>query len=377
MEAVMTEDRAHLPALKHSHPSFAGVIGVAREDITPPPGIYARNWGAATHDTAEGVHRPLSATVLTLQSHREEAPLVLAALDLGWWRGREDEWALRGALIEEFALDASRVMICLSHTHAGPSICRADSDRPGGALVPAYLQHVQDALLRAVRAALAGSRPATIAWHEGKCALAANRDLRDPQSSRIICGWSPDKAADDTLLVGRVTDDSGQPLATLVNYACHPTTLAWQNRQISPDYIGAMREVVEAQSGAPCLFLQGASGELAPREQYVGDASVADAHGRELGHAALVFWPRCCRHEPRWNTRTSWNRVLRWPSGAALPRSRRNAARAVRRCGAGAEGVADIRRDRGRAHYGFSAPIPTAPTPSGCAQAADTPRAGR
>src|SRR5262249_49439974 len=72
-----------------------------------------------------------------------------------------------------------------------------------------------------------------------------------------------------------------------VNYACHPTTLAWDNTQISPDYVGAMREVVEQATGAPCLFLQGASGELGPREGYVGDPAVADRNGRQLGFAAL------------------------------------------------------------------------------------------
>jgi hypothetical protein len=66
------------------------------------------------------------------------------------------------------------------------------------------------------------------------------------------------------------------------------TTLAWGNRLISPDFVGATREVVESRcGGAPCLFLQGASGELAPAEQYVGDVNVADKHGRQLGYAAL------------------------------------------------------------------------------------------
>ena len=37
-------------------------FGVARRDVTPPVGIYSRSWGAATHDVAEGVHRPLTAT---------------------------------------------------------------------------------------------------------------------------------------------------------------------------------------------------------------------------------------------------------------------------------------------------------------------------
>ena len=39
-------------------------FGIARCDVTPPVGIYHRMWGAATHDRATGVHRPLSATAV-------------------------------------------------------------------------------------------------------------------------------------------------------------------------------------------------------------------------------------------------------------------------------------------------------------------------
>jgi hypothetical protein len=49
-----------------------------------------------------------------------------------------------------------------------------------------------------------------------------------------------------------------------------------------------MREVVEQATGAPCAFLQGASGDLGPREGYVGDTAVADRNGRQLGYAALA-----------------------------------------------------------------------------------------
>ena len=55
----------------------------------------------------------------------------------------------------------------------------------------------------------------------------------------------------------------------MVNYACHPTTLAWENTLISPDFPGAMREVVERATAAPCVFLQGASGDLGRlRDEY-------------------------------------------------------------------------------------------------------------
>jgi hypothetical protein len=276
-----------MTTLQHSQPSFSGIIGVATGDITPPVGIYSRNWGAAAHDVADDVHRPFTATALTLQAQRDDLPLVLVALDLGWWRTPEDEWVVRGALLEALGSDASRVMINLSHTHGGPSLCRDDADKPGGQYIKAYLEQVRDTVIRLAREALATARPATLDWHYGQCALAQNRDLPDPQADRLVCGWNPDVPADDTLLVGRVTDENNTCLASIVNYACHPTTLAWQCRSLSPDYPATMREVVEKQTGAPCLFLQGASGELAPRDQYTGDVSLAESHGRQLGYAVL------------------------------------------------------------------------------------------
>ena len=90
-------------------------------------------------------------------------------------------------------------------------------------------------------------------------------------------------SCDDTVLVARATDEQGRTLATIVNYACHPTTLAWENTLISPDYPGAMREVVEGATRAPCVFLQGASGDVGPREGFVGDVRVADSQRPAVG----------------------------------------------------------------------------------------------
>ncbi len=272
-----------------AHPAFAGWIGVGREDITPPVGIYARNWGAAEHEVAEGVHRPLTMTALTLQRNPDDPPLVFIAADLGWWRTAADEGYVRSGVLEALALDPARVMINLAHTHSGPSICREDADKPGGSLVGPYLDRVREAIVQATRQALAARQQAVLTWGQGKCTLAVNRDQPDPEKPRYICGINSDLPAEDALLVGRVTAADGKPLATLVHYACHPTTLAWQNRLISPDYVGALRETVETQTGgAPCLFLLGACGELAPREEYTGDTEIADAHGRQVGFAALA-----------------------------------------------------------------------------------------
>ena len=278
------------PLLGPSSSSFRGLIGVAREEITPPVGIYARSWGAATHDVAEGVHRPLTLTALTFEREQIDplSPHVLISADLMSWRSRAAEAAVIGRLLEEAPLPRQRMMFCLTHTHAAPSVRGEDAEKPGGSLIAAYQDDLVGAGLRALRDAQVAKVPATLTWRYGRCDLATNRDLPEPGGARIVCGFNPDAPADDALLVGRVTrDQDGRVLATIVNYACHPTTLAWENRDISPDYVGAMREVVESHTDAPCLFLQGASGELAPAEQYTGNAAVAERHGRRLGYAVI------------------------------------------------------------------------------------------
>lgn len=270
----------------YTHSSFGGHVGVARRDISPPEGIYFRSWGAATHDLAVGLHQPLTATVLALRPSAGDPPLILVALDLGWWRNPADEWSVRGGVLEALGLDESRVIVSLSHTHSGPSTTRADAERPGGHLIAPYLERVRDAVVEAAREAMEGAAEAVVTWTAGRCDLARDRDFFDGE--RRGCGFHPGHDADDTVLVGRVTDGAGRAVATIVNYACHPTTLAWQNRLISPDYVGSARAVIEDATGAPALFLQGASGELAPQRQYTGDVAIAEANGRHLGHAVLA-----------------------------------------------------------------------------------------
>lgn len=266
---------------------FRGLIGISRRDITPPVGIFARNWGAATHDIAEGIHRPMCLTCFAFQTENSPAPLLLIAADLGWWKNAEHERIFRQQLLTELQLPEANLMFCLSHTHAGPGICLDDAEKPGGHLIKPYFKHLIQASTEAATEAIANSATARLTWQYGECNLAINRDFPDPEGDRILTGYHPGVPADNTLLVGRITAESGKTIGTIVNYACHPTTLAWQNKLISPDYIGAMREVVEKQTDAPCLFLQGASGELSPPRQFTGDTDLADRYGRQLGYAAL------------------------------------------------------------------------------------------
>lgn len=279
------------PTLHDIPSNLLALCGVARRDITPPVGIYSRMWGAALHDQSEGTHRPLTVTVLALRTETQSPPLLLAVLDACIIPDRAQELALRQPLLDRTAGDPARALLHCTHSHGVGMWALNRADQPGGHLIAPFVEQVKNALAAAADEALATMSTALLTWATGRCTLASNRDLPDPDPARQrwLTGYNPQQPADDTLLIGRITRErDATVLATLVNYACHPTTLAWENRLISPDYVGALRQIVEqATDHAPCLFLQGASGELAPRWQYVGDVAVADQHGRQLAYAAL------------------------------------------------------------------------------------------
>jgi hypothetical protein len=263
-------------------------FAVARCDITPPVGIYHRMWGAAAHDRSTGIHRRLTATAFLMGPlDGSEADRVVIAVDHCILWG-EDMDRLRAAVARFAEIEADPLLFVVSHTHAAGLLDSTRADRPGGDLIGPYLDRLSEQLASLVGDVRARARPATLCYGQGWCTLAANRDFLDELDGRIVCGFNPAAPADDTVLVARATAEDGTALATFVNYACHPTTLAWQNTLISPDFPGAMRDVVESATGSPCVFLQGASGDLGPREGFVGDVAVADRNGRQLGYAALA-----------------------------------------------------------------------------------------
>ncbi len=297
-------------------------FALAWADITPPVGIYHRMWGAAKHERATGVHRPLRGTVAVFAPIHEgdsaafrfdsadplTRPLGTLSPSEGerdGVRGRSPETRQILVALDHCVLGAveheqlvthvaqasgqpkETLLVVFSHTHGAGLMGLERATLPGGDLIPSYLRSIAERAAELVRECCDRLVPVGIVYGQGRCNLAAHRDFFDEEQKQFVCGFNPGAPADDTVLVARVTDESGRLMATVVNYACHPTTLAWDNTLISPDYVGALRELVEQATGAPCLFLQGASGELGPREGYVGDAAVADRNGRQLGFAAL------------------------------------------------------------------------------------------
>lgn len=286
-------------------PSSRCEFGIASIDITPPVGMYHRMWGAAAHDRSTGIHRPLRAMVVVMRPLSEQSAqqaeghsqTVLVSLDHCLLRAPEME-ALLSETCRLTNLSRSELLITFTHTHSAGYLSRDRADFPGGDLIGPYLDALPNKIAEAFRVAAENVEPVTLTYGSTTCEMGCHRDYFDDARGHFVCGFNPDEAEPLPLNVVRVTsgetDDDGPAqvrrtsvVATIVNYPCHTTTLAWENTLVSPDYVGALREVVERETNAPCLFLLAPCGDIGPRDGYVGDTSVADRNGRQVAFAAL------------------------------------------------------------------------------------------
>jgi neutral ceramidase len=253
--------------------------GIGRSDITPAPGTPQGGWGAQTHERGLDAHMPFYATALVLSNSATTCAVVeVDAI------GFDEEWTgkILTAITGLTGLARQQVRFSCSHTHAGPNTFRLENISQGADMATAYLESLPNRIAASVWQAQTRLRPARIATSRGTCAINVNRRFRTPEGAMAV-GRNWHGNFDPTVRVVRIDDLNQTPIAVLVHYACHPTTLAWDNELFSPDYPGFVRQVVEHQTGATCLFLQGAAGNLTPRRGFVGDLKVCERLGTMLG----------------------------------------------------------------------------------------------
>jgi neutral ceramidase len=147
---------------------------------------------------------------------------------------------------------------------------------------------------RCVREANEARAPATVHVARGRSHLGVNRRL--PALDGIRLAPNPAGHVDPEVLVlrfrpardGAAGGSEPPPIATLVNYACHPSSLGATAQSISSDFVGAMRRRSEQRDGGLTLFLQGAAGDIDPLSKGA-DWSIPDAAGELLaGDVALA-----------------------------------------------------------------------------------------
>jgi neutral ceramidase len=236
--------------------------GVARSTITPPLGSSLV--GFADRGAATGCHDELTATALVVESG--DLRVAIVACDLLYIRGAAE---LKQAIGAATGIPADRVLLTASHTHYGPAL---DSEQDSAAalvaadkrpLVKAYRQILTFALAGVVVAACERLADATVGWATGSARIGINRREKLADGS-IVLGNNAAGPYDPSVVVTRIDRADGRPLAVLLNTACHAVSLGSDCTEISADFPGVARELIERETGATCLFLQGAAGNINP-----------------------------------------------------------------------------------------------------------------
>ena len=222
---------------------------------------------------------PLLATALVLSANGE----TVAILDVDAI-GFDRQWTDRilHATVDVTSLPRERIRFSCTHTHSGPNTFRLATISEGLDMAASYLESLPRRIAGSAWQALRSLKPVRMAAGKGVCDINVNRRFRTPEGA-IVVGRNWEGAADRTVHVVRFDDLDENPVATIVHYACHGTTMAWQTEFFTPDFPGPVREVVEREVGGTCLFVQGAAANLTPRRGFTGDCRVYRGLGKILG----------------------------------------------------------------------------------------------
>jgi len=250
--------------------------GAAQVDITPRVGVWLTGYGSRIEPSV-GVHDPLFARALYLESGRERAALV--AVDI---IGFDDDLVarIRDRVQQAAGIHPSHLMLAATHTHAGPSVKCLNRMAPAD---PDFLDRAVDGIAEAVAAAARSATDASIGAGFATGAIGVNRRQRTPQG--IVLGEQPAGPIDRRVGVLRVDGKRG-PICVMLNHACHGVVLDDTNLLISADWPGAAaRAMSERLASAMVMVTNGACGDINPAQR--GSFDAVERQGAEIARAGL------------------------------------------------------------------------------------------
>lgn len=221
--------------------------GAATRVITPDP-LIAVSGGVGIPNPVKEKKGDLYVRALVFEKGSERIAIVNID-NLGWPAilGNKSR-----KLIKEIAPE--NILIGVSHTHSAPdAYAFTDMEGNTGADLD-YLEWCVVQIADAVNEAINNLEPADlkIAVGEAKGKIAYNYyapRLYDPRCGVIQA-------------IAKSGDNSGKPIATLVNYAIHPEVIGSGRGILSPDLCGPLYDRIEEKVGGIALFMNGAQGGM-------------------------------------------------------------------------------------------------------------------
>lgn len=247
-----------------------------------------------------GMHDAPRADAVAIEAGGERLVIVRADLPL---LTENSVFDLEAAVAPDGSM-RGRILLAASHSHAAwagwqPSLpLMPGIDRPRRDLA----DRMVGSMASAVKAALASLEPASIgvaveaAFDPDNTVTSDRRGENDEVLGPD--GNTAGKDKDPIVWAMRIDRADGSPMAAFVNLAVHGTVGDGSNPMVSTDIPGAIARSLSAELGYPVLHLQGAAGDITPKEiqsrkACKGDARCLDMPGMEVvgSRAAALVKP--------------------------------------------------------------------------------------
>ncbi len=242
--------------------SFRG--GIALRDVTPEKLLPVSGGVGASQPVTKKIGR-LTVRALVLEQNKTRVAICST-----------DFLGFPGVLCQKVCaqvpkVPAENILIGATHNHSGPD-CYGFPDENGRTSCDmTYLDSVCDKLAAAINEAIDNLQPATIKIATGRA------------EGKIAYNAYAERLYDPRCHVLQVLDTTGKPIATLVNYACHPEVIGPDQGILCPDFVGPLYDRIESQGGGTGIFMNGALGGMV----------TADCRGPD--DRDIQTWDQCIR----------------------------------------------------------------------------------
>lgn len=241
-------------------------VGYGRADITPANGTPLAGYGATDTRLSANVLDPLYATCISMFDGQDQILLITTDVICTY-----EKYFLAGrtAIAEATGIAESNIFISATHTHAAPDLNY--SEGPNAAAMDAYMQVWKDGLVGASKAALEDQCPATMAgtkfeaqylnfvrhYYQGATDTYMGDNFGDGQTATIT---DYAEEADHQMVLIKFQREGGKDIL-LCNFQAHPAMNGGSTRtDVSADFVGAVRSMIESQEDVHFAYYTGAAG---------------------------------------------------------------------------------------------------------------------
>ena len=291
-----TTENTTEPSTEATEPPAPAVfeVGYSREDITPVGKVPLGGYGLSDRRLTDNVLDPLYLTCVAFKEGDEM--LLWFTMDLIGAKGDTMAQA-RLRISRKTGVPGDRIMFCATHTHSAPDLNSSNTN------IELYKENFVDIAIEAAQKAIADLTPATMSGT--KTELERMNYIRHyimndgtyygSNFGSTASGFKQHvEESDNVMSLVKIEREGDKKDILLMNWQAHPCfTGGGTKKDISADYIGAVRRAIERDTGMYFAFYQGAQGNHNARSAMPGETlySTNEEYGEKLAEYAIAALP--------------------------------------------------------------------------------------